>query len=160
MNEDNYHWILGAYGPMRVLRTEAINLGAVWPQGKGTLGGRCPECGDQVMLHWKDKVSAEYYCMGCGLILKHAGYQKLDNAELRKIILEVFNELEAKGIKEVKLQAFLRVCDALSQALYDRPIRSLELRDLEAMGLETYCGLVKRRKVQSYCVSESSKGRK
>ena len=135
-------------------------MGAVWPAGKGTLGGRCPECGDQVILHWKDKITAEYYCMGCGLILTHAGYKKLDNAELRKIIVETFNELESKGIKDIKLQAFLHVCDALSRALYDRPIRSLELRDLEAMGLETYCGLVKRRKTTGYTVYDSNKGRR
>lgn len=121
-------------------------MASVWPAGKGTLGGRCPECSGQVMLHWKDKVSAEYYCMECGLILQHAGYKQLDNAELRKIILETFNELESKGIKNIKLQAFLRVCDALSRALYNRPIRSLSLSDLSAMGLETYCGIVKRRK--------------
>lgn len=157
---NEYHWINGPYGPVQVLRTEAVNLGAVWPNGKGTLGGRCPECGDQVMLHWKDKIAAEYYCMGCGLILQHAGYRKLDNSELRKILLETFNELEAKGIKDIKLQAFLRVCDALSRALYDRPIRSLELRDLEAMGLETYCGLVKRRKIPGYTVHDSNTGRK
>lgn len=125
-------------------------MSTVWPRGKGVLGGRCPECGDRVMLHWKDKVNAEYYCMGCGMILRHAGYRKLDNVELRKILLEVFNELEGKGVKEIKLQAFLRVCDALSLTLYDRPIRSLELRDLEAMGLETYCGLVKRRKTRDF----------
>ena len=131
-----------------------------WKYGQGILGGRCPECGDTVMLHWKDKVTAEYYCMGCGLILQHAGYRKLDNSELRKILLETFNELEAKGIKDIKLQAFLRVCDALSRALYDRPIRSLELRDLEAMGLETYCGLVKRRKNAGYSVHDINNGRK
>ena len=159
MNGDKYHWILGPYGPIHVLRTEVVSLAAVWPAGKGTLGGRCPECSGQIMLHWKDKVSAEYYCMECGLILQHAGYKQLDNAELRKIILETFNELESKGIKNIKLQAFLRVCDALSRALYDRPIRTLSISDLSSMGLETYCGLVKRKKVQSYCVSESNKGR-
>lgn len=135
-------------------------MSTVWPEGKGVLGGRCPECNDQVMLHWKDKVTAEWYCMGCGLILQHAGYRKLDNAELRKVILETFNELESHGVKDVKLQAFLRVCDALSRALYDRPIRSLELRDLEAMGLETYCGLVKRRKSPGYTVHDINNGRK
>lgn len=157
---DEYHWILGPYGPMRVLRTEVVDLSTVWPEGKGVLGGRCPECGDQVMLHWKDKVTAEWYCMGCGLILQHAGYRKLDNSELRKIILETFNELESKGIKDIKLQAFLRVCDALSRALYNRPIRSLSLSDLSAMGLETYCGLVKRRKSTGYTVHNVNNGRK
>ena len=157
---NEYHWINGPYGPVQVLRTEVVSLASVWPKGKGVLGGRCPECNDQIMLHWKDKITAEYYCMGCGLVLQHAGYKKLDNTELRKVILEVFNDLESKGVTNIKLQAFLRVCDALSRALYDRPIRSLELRDLEAMGLETYCGLVKRRKVQSYCISDTSKGRK
>ena len=134
-------------------------MSTVWPEGKGVLGGTCPECGGQVILHWKDKVSAEYYCMECGMVLQHAGYRQVDNAELRKIILETFNELESKGIKNIKLQAFLRVCDALSRALYDRPIRTLSISDLSSMGLETYCGLVKRKKVQSYCVSESNKGR-
>ena len=135
-------------------------MSTVWPEGKGTLGGTCPECGGQVMLHWKDKVSAEYYCMECGMILQHAGYRQVDNAELRKIIGEVFNELESKGTETIRLQPFVHVCDALSRALYDRPIRTITLRDLESLGLETYCGLVKRRTVQHYSVHDSSKGRK
>lgn len=121
-------------------------MASVWPRGKGTLGGRCPECGDQIMLHWRDKVSAEYYCMGCGLVLQHAGYKHLDNIELRKILIDVFNELEARGVKAVKLQAFILVCDAMSKALYDKPVRTISLRDLEAMGLETFCGIVRRKK--------------
>ena len=157
---DEYHWILGPYGPMRVLRTEAVDLSTVWPEGKGVLGGTCPECSGQVMLHWKDKINAEYYCMECGLILRHAGYKQIDNAELRKIIGEVFNELESKGTETIRLQPFVQVCDALSRALYDRPIRSLSLSDLSAMGLETYCGLVKRRKSTGYTVHNVNNGRK
>lgn len=135
-------------------------MSVVWPNGKGVLGGTCPECGGQIMLHWKDKVSAEYYCMECGMILQHAGYRQVDNVELRKIIAEVFKELEAKGNGTIKLQPFVHVCDALSRALYGRPIRTISLGDLDALGLETYCGQVYRKKTQHYSVHDVSKGGK
>jgi hypothetical protein len=132
-----------------------------WPEGKGVLGGRCPECGGQVELHYKDKITAEWWCRECGLVLTHSGYRNLDNTELRKIIADVFNELEAsRGVSEIKLQPFVQVCDALSRALYNRPIRSLSLRDLEAMGLETYCGLVKRRPTTGYTVHDVNSGKR
>ena len=124
-----------------------------WPAGKGVLGGTCPECGGQIELHYKDKVNAEYWCRECGMVMRHAGYRNLDKTELRNVITEVFNELERNNITSVKLQPFVQVCDALSRSLYDRPIRSLTLGDLEAMGLESYCGVVKRRAKQEYDTS-------
>lgn len=94
------------------------------------------------------------------MVLKHAGYRNLDNTELRNVITSVFDELEAKGIDKIKLQPFVQVCDSLSRALYNRPLRTLSLRDLEAMGLETSCGLVKRRTKPDYTIYGSSKRKK
>lgn len=122
-------------------------MASTWPVGKGPLGGTCPECNGQVMLHWRDKVQAEYICLECGLVLRHAGYRRDgDRTEMRQIIADVFDELERNGIKTVRLHPFICACNSLSRLLYNRPINTLSLKDLDAMGLETYCGIVTRKK--------------
>ena len=112
----------------------------------GPLGGRCPECDGRLRLYWKGKVTAEWECASCGLVLSHAGYRGPQEDVLETIVRDVFDELEARGILRVRLQPFLRVVSAASHQIAEIGVERVTLRQLEKWGLEVELGFIKRRK--------------
>jgi len=116
----------------------------VWRDGRGPKRGSCPECHrGRMTLVWRDKISAEYFCDHCGLVLKHGGYrstakQSTEHTELESIVVAVFEELEKRKVPSIALQPFVRTVDAIWRSLYDHPLDSLTLEFLDHCGLEVY----------------------
>ncbi len=80
----------------------------VWPENKGPLAGRCPECKvGKLVLWYGDRIYRVYKCVNCGMIFDRKGLvDVVENNEVKKIVDRVFGEL---GLESVDLRAFMIV---------------------------------------------------
>ena len=74
----------------------------VWPENKGPLAGRCPECKvGKLVLWYGDRIYRVYKCVNCGMIFDRRGLVDIvENNDVRRIVDRVYNEL---GLESVDL---------------------------------------------------------
>jgi hypothetical protein len=117
-----------------------------WGRGQEVLGGKCLECGGRMLLHWRDKIGAEWYCSGCGLVSKSKG--KGTNVcwnDTRLVFGKVFRRFEDLGYKSIPLSVMVKVVDQVCVENFGDHVCGFTELDMIEWGYEIVCGRVMRR---------------
>lgn len=116
-----------------------------YPMGRERPRGRCRECGGQVVLRWRDKLTGEYFCKACGLVSSVAGtYPTSPSAESRLVIDQCYAELVKTHGRRLSLHGLVATADVVMMRRYNQHVRVTQ-NLLETWGYEVVCGLIERK---------------
>lgn len=119
----------------------------VWPENKGPLAGKCPECRvGNVVLWYSDRIFRVYKCVECGMIFDRKGYvKKVDRGVAKRVVDEVFEEL---GLEVVSQRAFVETVDRVCCEKYGGGLPVIDRGEFEKWGYLVRDGLIRRRVVR------------
>lgn len=117
---------------------------AVWPENKGPLAGKCPECRDGDLVLWySDRIYRVYKCVKCGMMHDRRGYvKKVSRQEMREVVDKVFGEL---GMSAVSKRAFIETVDKVCYEELGGRIPVILRGDFERWGYVVDGGIIRRR---------------
>ena len=117
----------------------------VWPENRGPLAGKCPECKVGTLVLWYgDRIYRVYKCLNCGMIHEKRGVEvKVGNSDVRKIVDKVFTEL---GLSVVDKRAFMVVVDRVCYDELKGRIPAITRAEFKSWGYDVTDSQISRRK--------------